>query len=122
VRRLRNWVVYGVVTALVAACLAALVGWATGVAGPAWAMAGVAYGSQLVAFLVLVLVYGRGRSFMVGWVLGTMIRFGALFGVAIWVVVERPPHPAVRLLTLAGVLFALVLLEPLFLRQRREKR
>jgi hypothetical protein len=120
--RLRGAVRYVVVAGVVAAGLAVVVGWATGVAGPVWAMAGLAYGTQLAAYLVLASVYGRGRSFMVGWVSGIAIRFSAVMGVAIWVVLQRPAHYAVRLLTLVGVLFALALLEPLFLTQRRERR
>ncbi len=120
--RLRGSFWYAGIAAVVAAGLGGVVGWATGVGRPVWAMAGLAYGTQLAAFLVLASVYGRNRSFMVGWVSGIAIRFGAVLGVAIWVVLERPAHYAVRLLTLVGVLFALVLLEPLFLRQRRERR
>jgi hypothetical protein len=120
--RLRGFVWYGLGAAVVAAGLAVVVAWGTGVAGPVWAMAGLAYGAQLVAYLVLALVYGRARSFVLGWVSGIAIRFGAFLGVAVWVVLERPAHYAVRLLTFVGVLFVLALLEPLFLRQRRERR
>jgi hypothetical protein len=120
--RLRDAALYAVVAAAVAVGLAGIVSWATAVTGPVWAMAGLAYGAQLVAYLMLASVYGRGRSFVVGWVSGIAVRFVAFVGVATWVVLGRPAHYAVRLLTLVGVMFALVLLEPLFLRQRRERR
>lgn len=120
--RLRRFGWYALFSAVVAAGLAAGVGALSGVWILSWLAAGVAYGVQLVAFLVLVLVYGRGRPFVLGWVLGTVIRFGALLGLVAWVVLAGSEHPALLLLTLVGVLVVLVLIEPLFLRQRREKR
>lgn len=97
---------------------AVVVGFASDGFGQVWPMALLAWATQLVAFGLLVAVLGRKR-FMLGWGAGILFRFLVLGGGLAWVAVAEPDRPALRLLSLAGILFLLVLLEPVFLRKRR---
>lgn len=78
--------------------------------------AAIAYGIQMLAFAGLVAVEGKPLSFLPVWLSGMVVRFVVLailaFGVA-----RSGRLPAEPLLIgYVGVVFGLVLLEPLFLR------
>lgn len=82
-----------------------------------WAAAGIAWLLQLVAFGMLVVNRSRANLFLASWAGGMLLRLGALAVVAYWVT-RSPAWPAaVTLVTLAGILFLLLLLEPVFLRR-----
>jgi hypothetical protein len=71
---------------------------------------------QVVGFALLTGAWDRTRRFLAVWVGGTLVRF-AVVGVAAWWVARRAgPDPAATLLGLAGYLFAMLLLEPVFVR------
>lgn len=77
--------------------------------------AGIAWGVQVVAFGLLVMYRHRGNRFLAAWVGGTVVRMAVVL-LAAWVVMrESGLAPAPTLLGLAGFLFALLLLEPVFL-------
>jgi hypothetical protein len=82
-----------------------------------WVAAGIAYALQLVAFAVLLIGRGHGKLFMVGWLGGMLIRFAGVGGVAWWVMSTAALPAAAALISLAAFLFALLLLEPIFLRR-----
>jgi len=73
-----------------------------------------AYAIQVVSFAAL--ASARGPGFFLAWGGGTLLRLGAVLGAAVWLgrTQARPPLPL--LLGLAGFLFALLLLEPIFFR------
>jgi hypothetical protein len=83
-----------------------------------WIAAAIACGLQLVSFPLLVMARAHANLFLAGWVGGMLLRFGALAVVAIWITRSGALPPAATLLSLAGFLFLLVLLEPVFLRRR----
>ena len=77
----------------------------------------VAYPVQVLAFFLLVRFRGDSSRFMVVWMGGTLVRMGVILVAALVLTrVEKLP-PAPTLLALAGFLFGLLLLEPLFLRR-----
>lgn len=77
----------------------------------------VAYPVQVLAFGLLVRLRHHGKGFAVAWGGGTLVRFGVIGAVAV-LVVRRPSLPPVpTLLALAGFLFGMLLLEPLFFRK-----
>ncbi len=76
----------------------------------------VAWAVQIAVFGLLVHGWERQERFLAAWVGGMLARLAAVAAVA-WVVVRRGvPDPAATLLGLAGFLFAMLLLEPVFLR------
>jgi uncharacterized membrane protein len=84
--------------------------------------AGMAWLIQVVAFAALLSVRGRSELFMLGWIIGLVLRFGAVGGVAFWLarneVVPRTP----MLISLVTFIFGLLLLEPLYLRRGLQTR
>lgn len=82
----------------------------------------IACGAQLAAFGLL--VYGRSRAtlFLAGWVGGMLLRFGVLAAVAMRVTQDGGLPAAATLVSLAGLLFVLLLLEPVFLRRELSTR
>ena len=103
----------GVIVAAGAALLVGLVA-PSGAAGIGLAAA-LAYGIQVASFAVLVGLRGR-PAFFLAWGGGTLLRVGAVLGAGLWL--GRTPHPpAPLLLSLAGFLFLLLLLEPAFFRK-----
>ena len=78
--------------------------------------AGIAYGLQLVAFALLLLMRDSAQLFLAGWLGGMVLRFGALAACVFWAsrtgTIAREP----LLLSLVGFVFLLLLLEPVFLR------
>lgn len=78
----------------------------------------VACGVQLAAFGLLVYVRARATLFLAGWVGGMLLRFVVLAAVAVWVTRDGGGLPAATtLVSLVGLLFVLLLLEPVFLRR-----
>ncbi|MBI4543993.1 MAG: hypothetical protein HY703_02220 [Gemmatimonadetes bacterium] len=102
--------------AVVALAAVLLVG--AGVEAPArvWALAGAAWLVQLGAFGALLLLRRRGRGFFLAWGGGTVLRLGVVLGVGLWLARTAPTSAAPLLLSFAGFLFLLLLLEPVFLR------
>ncbi len=78
----------------------------------------VAYPVQLLAFFAMLRYWDDPKRFMVAWMGGALMRLGViLFMGLVLLRVERLP-PVPTLPALAGFLFALLLLEPLFIRRR----
>mgnify|MGYP001247025019 CR=1 FL=1 len=116
---MRAWAWYAAVALVVVVGAAAV---AATLAGPAaapavWAGAAGAYGIQLVAFAGLVRVRSRPDRFVVAWGAGTVLRFALVVALGLWVTQARsaPFEPAPLLLSAAGFVILLALLEPLFL-------
>ena len=114
----KSWRAYALAALGVSAVIAGI---ASAVVTPAsraavWFSAALAYGLQLLAFGGLLVVRDQAQQFLVGWLLGMALRFGALGGVAWWLSRSAAfPRQAV-LLSLAGFVFLLLLMEPVFLR------
>lgn len=80
--------------------------------GAVW-LAGVsAYSVQLIAFAALVVVRRKPRRFLFGWVGGIVLRATTVVVLAVLVL----PGAAAALLSAVGILFVLMLMEPVFLR------
>jgi hypothetical protein len=78
--------------------------------------AGLAYVVQLIAFAALLAVRDKQHVFMAGWLVGMLLRFGAL-GLCLFWASRTQTLPAMPLaLSLAGFVFLLLMLEPVFLR------
>jgi hypothetical protein len=74
----------------------------------------VALALQVGSFAVLVGARKRTNRFLAAWVGGTLARFAAV-GLVAWMVFLRgEPDPLTTLLGLAGYLFGMLLLEPVF--------
>lgn len=82
-----------------------------------WLSAAIAYVLQLLAFALLVALRAQPQLFMMGWLGGMLLRFGALAVYAFWVSRTAGVARGPALLSLVGFLFLLLLLEPLFLRR-----
>jgi hypothetical protein len=81
--------------------------------------AAIAYVAQLAAFGGLVAVQSRPQLFLVVWLAGMAVRFALLGVLAFWVARTGLLPAGPLLLGYVGVVFGLVLLEPLFLRRKR---
>jgi len=93
--------------------VAALLG---GDAAPAlWIAAALAYAVQLPAFALLLGSRGRRLRFLAALAGGMMLRLGAV-GVGVLLVLKDFGPPAPLLLGLAGFVFLLLMLEPVFFR------
>jgi hypothetical protein len=79
--------------------------------------AGIAYVLQLAAFGALLAVREKDGLFLAGWLGGMVLRFGGLAAVAWWLTATTALPRAAALISLAGFLFVLLLLEPIFLRR-----
>jgi hypothetical protein len=118
------WLTYAAVSAVVTLAGAAVGSLlvSDGAARAVWFAAGLAYALQLIAFAALVAVRGRNELFLVGWLAGLILRFGALAVVAFWLS-RTPVFPrAAALLSLVSFVFVLLMLEPLFLRRGAQSR
>lgn len=114
---MKAWLAYATAAAGLLALVVIAVHLLFAGAGAAIAAAAVvAYAVQVIAFAILVWTRRRGSGFAAGWGAGTLLRFAAVIGFALWVTrrSELPAEPA--LLGLVGFVFVLVLLEPIFLR------
>jgi hypothetical protein len=100
--------------ALVVAGLAALLS-AEAVAAIGW-MGAVAWAVQVILFAPLLAARGRRNAFLAAWGGGTLARFAVLGAAAWWIWHSRALPLAPALLALAGFLFLLLLLEPVFFR------
>lgn len=70
---------------------------------------------QFVLFTMLSGAYGDPRRFMMSWALGMASRLAFVALVGTFVTVSRVGDPTVAVLSAAGFVFALHLLEPVFL-------
>lgn len=116
---MKRWLLYVVAsTVVVVGCNAALRGALddAGDAGLAWA-GGIALVVQWAAFGMLLFLKGSSNGFMLAMAGGTLARLGVLGAAGVVVTVAETGVGAEALiLGLAGFLFALALLEALFLR------
>jgi hypothetical protein len=113
------WLPYAVLALLLAVVIGAVT-WGIAplqAARSVWFGTGVAFVAQLIAFALLVYCRRRAHLFMAGWLGGMVLRFAALGAAAVWVTRSGTLAPPATLLSLAGFLFLLLLLEPLFLRK-----
>jgi len=107
---------YAVTGAGVVALLAGLLGWALGphAVRSVWWGAGLAYAVQLVAFAALLRFRRGGNAFLAVWGGGVLARLIVVLAGAFWVTRSTTLEPAPALLSLAGFLFVLLLMEPVF--------
>lgn len=77
--------------------------------------AGIACSVQLVAFALLERARRRAEGFFFWWGAGIALRICVVIAVGIVSTAWGATHPAPLLLSLAGFLFLLVLIEPIFL-------
>ncbi len=117
-KMLRAWLAYSAAGAVVTCALALLVSLLGGpeIARAVWLAAAFAYGVQLLAFGLLLRMRDQPNLFLAGWLSGMVLRFGALGGIAFWASRFTTLPLAALLLSLAGFVFLLLLLEPVFLR------
>ncbi len=113
---MKAWLSYAGWTALVVLGVVVVVG---SLAPPAstsvvWVAGASAYAAQLIAFAALILVRRRPGRFVAGWAGGIALRVLTVGGLAVWVLPGE--GAAVALLSLVGLLFVLMLMEPVFLR------
>lgn len=80
----------------------------------------VALPLQVVLFALLRASRQRMNRFLIVWAGGTLIRMGVVVA-AVAVVMKTSAPPAPTLLALAGFLFGLLLLEPVFFRPENVK-
>ena len=116
---MKRWSAYAVASTLVVAALVGLL-WRVldevGRSGILWA-AGLALAVQWFAFGLMMTLRGRGQGFLLAMAGGTLARLGVLGAAGVVVtVVETGVGAEALLLGLAGFLFALALLEAVFLR------
>lgn len=117
---MRAWGAYALtalgLTAVAAALTARLVDAPSTTA--VWIGAGVALLVQLAAFGALVALRDKGTLFLVGWLGGMLLRFGAVGVMAVWLSRTDALPRAAALVSLVGFVFLLLLLEPVFLRRK----
>jgi hypothetical protein len=115
----RAWVSYALAAAAAGLGLAvvlALLVWPAA-RSAVWSVAAMAYVVQLVAFAVLLAARANPNRFLLAWAGGTVLRLSLLAGLAVWLWVTGVEPRTPWLLGLAGMLFLLMLLEPVFLRR-----
>lgn len=116
--RMRAWAAYSALGLLIAAGGVIVAGLAApGSAKAVGFSALLAWLLQVGAFAALVRVRERAQLFMVVWLGGIVLRFGAVGVVAFWVTRTEALPPATTLLSLVAFVFVLLLLEPVFLRK-----
>jgi hypothetical protein len=82
-----------------------------------WFAAGLAWVLQLASFGALVAVRRRNELFLLGWLAGLVLRFGAVGAMAFWLSRSGVLPLAPALVSLVVFVFILLMLEPLFLRR-----
>lgn len=107
---------YALTGAGVVALMAGLLGWLLGpTAGRSiWWGAGLAYGVQLIAFAALLRFRRRREAFLAVWGGGILVRLVVILAGAFWVTRSTSLELVPALLSLAGFLFVLLLMEPVF--------
>ena len=114
--RVSSWSMYAVTGLVLTVLIAVIVSAMTGEAHAIWVGAAVAYAVQLVAFALLLALRPQTQLFMVGWLGGMVLRF-AVLGVLAFALSRTGTLPiAPTLLSMVGIVFVLLLLEPVFLR------
>lgn len=83
---------------------------------------GIALVLQLGSFGILVVQRTGSPGFLAAWVGSTLVRFAVVVGAAFLVAGMEGVDTLIALLTLVGLLFVLLLLEPLMLRSRERDR
>ena len=113
---MRAYIGYALTGAGVVAVLAGLLSWVLGVdsARSVWWAAAVAYAVQLVAFAALLGFREHRNGFLAVWAGGILARLAVVLAGAYWVTRSSTLEPAPALLSLAGFLFVLLLMEPVF--------
>lgn len=113
---MRAYLGYALTGAGVVAVLAGLLSWLLGprAAVSVWWAAGLAYVVQLVAFAALLRFRARPNGFLAVWAGGILARLIVVLAGAYWVMRTPALEPAPALLALAGFLFVLLLMEPVF--------
>lgn len=121
---MRAWLAYAAIAAAVTlgGATLALVFAPNETARAIWFAAGLALVLQLVAFGALIAVRERSELFLIGWLAGLVLRFGAVGVVAFWLTRSDVLPVAPVLLSLVLFIFVLLLLEPLFLRRGLQTR
>jgi hypothetical protein len=118
--KVKSWLSYGAAGAALTVVAAGIAGMLVGGdARAVWIAAVIAYVLQLGAFGLMVWLQGQPQLFMIGWLAGMMVRFGAVGVCAFWLSRTAVLPLSTTLLSLVGFLFLLLLLEPLFLRHGR---
>lgn len=96
--------------------------WAgSGVATGVTVAACVAYGVMVVSFAIMIRFRGEGNRFLAAWAVGVLTRLFTLGLVTFAVIRVERLAPAPTLLALAGFFFMLLLLEPVYLREREPR-
>ena len=113
---MRAYLGYALIGAGLLGLMAGLLGWMLGPSAvrSVWWGAGLAYVVQLIAFAALLRMRKRTTAFMAVWGGGILARFAVVLAGAFWVTRSETLQLAPALLSLAGFLFVLVLLEPVF--------
>ena len=113
---MRAYLGYALTGAGVVGVLAGLLSWLLGAAAArsVWWAAGLAYVVQLAAFAGLLRFRSRRDGFLAVWAGGILARLLVVLAGAYWVMRSTSLEPAPALLSLAGFLFVLLLLEPVF--------
>lgn len=119
---MRIYLRYLIVSGAIVIFSAIVLGYILPSAGPGiWVSAGLAYLVQLLAFGGLVLTGGSSPGWLVAWGSGTLLRL-LVIGVTTLLVVRSDLEAVSTLLSLAGFLFVLMILEPVFFRTRMRSR
>lgn len=71
---------------------------------------------QAIAFSLLMHVRGRANGFLAVWAGGTLVRMAVVLGAAAVAIQTDAPGAVAMLLALAGFLFGLLLIEPVWFR------
>lgn len=115
---------YAVASLVVLLAIAGTAAWLVSdeAADAVWLAAAVAWLLQQASFAALVAVRGRDSLFLLGWVAGIAVRFGAVGVMAYWLGRDEFVPRAPALYSLVTFVFVLLLMEPLFLRRGLQTR
>lgn len=117
---MRAWGAYALTACLLTAAAAAMTALLVEPASvtAVWTGAAIALGVQLAAFAAMVALRDHASLFLVGWLAGMVLRFGAVGAMALWLSRTDALPQAAALVSLVGFVFLLLLLEPIFLRRK----
>ncbi|MEX2531260.1 MAG: hypothetical protein WD960_10850 [Gemmatimonadota bacterium] len=121
---LARWVRYAALATAVTLCLTAVVWVATAPETRSGVLlaGAIALPLQLLVFAAMVVPRKGSPAFLGMWVGGTFVRLLAVGGVAWLATAREAVHAGVTLLSLVGLLFVLLLLEPWMLRETSRDR